>query len=145
MADRCYYCETDRVDHRHGDGHSCGDCCGMHGMLTHPDYKDGEYKWVAKCIKAKNARIAELEAQLAALDWREITETDLPEVGVPVLVVWNGCVQKIAYVRTGIGFACTEGYVWETAYDIGYDPIPDGEVTHYAPLLDPPPAPRSKA
>ena len=66
MADRCYYCETDRVDHRHGDGHSCGDCCGMHGMLTHPDYKDGEYKWVAKCIKAKNARIAELEAQLAA-------------------------------------------------------------------------------
>jgi hypothetical protein len=94
--------------------------------------------------QARHARIAELEEQLAALDWREITEKDLPKVGVPVLVVWNGCVQKIAYVRTEIGFARTEGYVWETAYDIGYDPIPDGEVTHYAPLLDPPSAPARK-
>jgi len=43
-------------------------------------------------------------------------------------------VQKIAYCRTGIGYACADGYVWETAYDIGGDPIPDEEVTHWHPL-----------
>jgi len=75
-----------------------------------------------------------LNERLAELQWREITEQDLPKVGEPVLVVWNGCVQKIAYCRTGIGYACADGYVWETAYDIGGDPIPDEEVTHWHPL-----------
>jgi hypothetical protein len=33
-------------------------------------------------LERANAHIAELEAQLAALDWREITETDLPPLAV---------------------------------------------------------------
>jgi hypothetical protein len=113
-------------------------------MMANLKISDKSALALADQLKKQMRKNAQMRRQLAALDWREITETDLPEVGVPVLVVWNGCVQKIAYVRTKIGFGRTEGYVWETAYDIGCDPIPDGEVTHYAPLLDPPPAPARK-
>ena len=61
--ERCWYCDQlGVVDHKHGTGHSCGDCCATHGGLT----KDMEvYNWVKDCIAAKNARIAELERQLA--------------------------------------------------------------------------------
>ena len=64
IPERCYYCESETVDHKHGGGASCGDCCGMHGMLTAPEYKHGEYQWVDNCIKAKNERIATLTAEL---------------------------------------------------------------------------------
>ena len=65
---RCLYCDQlDVVDHAHvGGQHSCGECCSMHGMLTAPEYDDGEYEWVDKCIMAKNLRIAALEASLKA-------------------------------------------------------------------------------
>ena len=61
--ERCWYCDQlGVVDHKHGTGHSCGDCCATHGGLT----KDMEvYNWVKDCIAAKNAHIAELETQLA--------------------------------------------------------------------------------
>jgi hypothetical protein len=64
MADeRCWYCDQlGVVDHKHGEGASCGDCCATHGALT----EDMEvYNWVKDCIAAKNAHIAELEAHLA--------------------------------------------------------------------------------
>lgn len=63
IPERCYYCDEQNCDHRHGSGSSCGDCCAMHGMLTAPEYKHGEYEWIGKCVKAKNERIAALTAE----------------------------------------------------------------------------------
>ena len=39
----------------------------------------------ARVIAAKDKRISELEAKLAALDWSPITESNLPKVGDEVL------------------------------------------------------------
>ena len=77
--ERCWYCDQlGVVDHKHGTGHSCGDCCATHGGLT----KDMEvYNWVKDCIAAKNAHIAELETQLAeAQKAAEIADAQLHRI-----------------------------------------------------------------
>ncbi len=59
---RCWYCDQlNVVDHKHGSGASCGDCCGMHGSLAHAE--PAAYKWIKECIRAKNERIAAIEAE----------------------------------------------------------------------------------
>jgi gluconate kinase len=70
---RCWYCDQEECDHVHGDGHSCGNCCSMHGGLTFTD--DPAYKWVEQCIRSKNERIAQAEQALSALEAR-ITELE---------------------------------------------------------------------
>lgn len=57
---RCGYCGG-APDHKHGTGHACGDCCAMHGFLTHdPELKDA-YKWVAECFNKHVDTLNELE------------------------------------------------------------------------------------
>ena len=112
-----------------GDG-SC-DHCGCVPAIVMPtslcdECRDG----------VKRAEIA--EAKLAALDWTPITPESLPQTGEKVLIVWSGTVPTVAYHRTGIGFACCEGYQWEPAGIDDSDPIPDDEVTHWMPLPNPP-------
>ncbi len=58
---RCFYCDEQNCDHAHGGGHSCGECCAMHGLICVDCNR--AYKWVEECLIAKNARIARLEAQ----------------------------------------------------------------------------------
>lgn len=78
MADeivkRCWYCDGENVDHKHGAGHSCGDCCGMHGSITE---EEDAYKWVSDCLTAKNQRITALEQQLATVKAGELQQARL--------------------------------------------------------------------
>lgn len=76
-----------------------------------------------------------------ASEWVSVEER-LPQTGECCLVVWSGHVQRVSYRRVGVGFACADGYEWETSDCIGSDPIPDGQVTHWMPLPAPP-EPRS--
>jgi len=66
------------------------------------------------------------------------TSESMPQLGQACLVVWSGRVQEITYRRSGYGYACVDGYAWETAFDTGTDAIPDDEVTHWMPLPLPP-------
>jgi hypothetical protein len=88
--------------------------------------------------------IVALERKLASLDWTPITPENVPQTGALCLIVWADTVQTVAYRRVGLGFACRDGYVWEPAHGEG-DCIPDGEVTHWQPLPNPPehPAPET--
>ena len=69
-----------------------------------------------------------------------LTSDCKPLTGAPCWVVYSGTVQQIAYRRVGIGFACSDGYEWESACDLDTDPIPDNEVTHWMPLPEAPTA-----
>src|ERR1035437_9042794 len=63
---RCFYCDEQNCDHRHAnDSSSCGDCCAIHGLLC-IKCEEG-YKWVERCFKAKNERIASIGAEVARL------------------------------------------------------------------------------
>ena len=67
MADvmKCFYCDGEHVDHRHGAGHACGDCCAMHGAFSDDDVA---YKWIQDCLTAKNKRIALAEQHAEAAE-----------------------------------------------------------------------------
>lgn len=59
--ERCEYCGTLDTDHLHGNGHRCcGNCCALHGMLTHPQYTHGEYDFVERIVAYKNEVLAAL-------------------------------------------------------------------------------------
>ena len=68
------------------------------------------------------------------------TSARMPLTGASCFIVYAGTVQQIAYKRVGIGFACADGYKWETACDLGCAPILDAEVTHWMPMPEPPKA-----
>ena len=65
---RCWYCNKENTDHKHGAGYACGDCCAMHGGLSEDN---DTYMWVKKCLIAKNRHIAALEAENAQLSGEE--------------------------------------------------------------------------
>lgn len=62
----CVYCDGSDCDHKHPDGYSCGSCCAMRGGMAYTDKK--AYAWIEKCLKAKNERIARLEARVRELE-----------------------------------------------------------------------------
>jgi len=66
------------------------------------------------------------------------TSDEPPQTGAECLIVYDGVVQRIAYQRMGMGFACADGYEWRPADEIVCDPIHDSEVTHWRPLPTPP-------
>ncbi len=75
--------------------------------------------------------------------WISVRE-QLPRTGEPVWVVYSGTVQTVAYKRMGKGFACEDGYEWETATAVdGDDTMPDEFVTHWMPIPAPPISERS--
>lgn len=87
----------------------------------------------------ENERLVEqLDEARRLAQWTPITESK-PQTGLPVLIVWSGKPQHIAYARMGIGFDCVDGYEWYTAFDVGRDPIPDDQVTHWMPWPIAPP------
>lgn len=88
----------------------------------------------ARMLKSQQ-EIIEAKSQ----EWISVKDR-LPSTGTNVWVVWSETVQTIAYHRIGLGFACADGYQWEPAEFIDSDPIPDGEVTHWQPLPEPPKA-----
>jgi hypothetical protein len=92
--------------------------------------------------QARHARIAELEAQLAALDWREITETDLPPLAVFLEVFTSEGEIKKAHrelEELADDDMSTPKSMWWSDYE---DQEVHG-VTHFRTYA--PPAPRSKA
>ena len=104
-------------------------CRGCGGVLGIDCYHEEDCMAITADIAQQRPdlqeRVAELEAQLAALDWREITEKDLPKVGDEVLDAETVCVQLVVE-------------------DSGVDDWTELGYTHFRPLA-PPPAPRSKA
>jgi hypothetical protein len=80
-----------------------------------------------KTCNKQRAHIAELEAQLAALDWREITEKNLPDEGCEIWGEENG-IQDYGPEDYESTLAGLREFGW----------------THFRPI-NPPPAPRSKA
>lgn len=80
-------------------------------------------------------------------EWIDVKQ-ELPPTGKWCLVVWNGHVQRVAYKRVGHGFACADGYSWESAIAVGDSVMPDEDVTHWMPYptlrLNPLPATPAK-
>ena len=65
------------------------------------------------------------------------TKLRFPPTGSLCLVFWADAVQGVSYRRVGLGFACEDGYVWESCHGES-DSIPDHEVTYWQPLPEPP-------
>lgn len=65
---------------------------------------------------------------------------EFPPTGVFCWVVWNGYVQRIAYKRVGVGYACKHGYAWESAFEVGESVMKDEDVSHW--MLVPPSPPK---
>ena len=55
----------------------------------------------ARVIAAKDKRISELEAKLAALDWTPITESNLPKVGDEVMRFQADKIRQTVYAVDG--------------------------------------------
>lgn len=105
----CWYCDQDNCDHKHGDGSSCGDCCAMHGGTS----QNRElHQWIYDCLQAKNKRIADLEAQLAALQWRPISKSDLPKVGDEVMDDICMATKKVDAAMAARSYAAWRAYRW---------------------------------
>lgn len=60
----CMYCGGS-PDHKHGQGHACGDCCGAHGAMS-TDTED--YDFVERMRVCSFNRLAQLLETRAALD-----------------------------------------------------------------------------
>jgi hypothetical protein len=90
---------------------------------------DGDGERLVATLVAQREQNIRLEA---AATWISAKDNP-PTTGMACLVVWSGYVQRVAYRRMGLGFACVDGYEWRNDADVDADPIPDGEVTHYRP------------
>jgi hypothetical protein len=64
-----------------------------------------------------------------AVKWISVKDR-MPAYGIPVLVVYHGVVQFVSYSRD-IG-------EWIAANDDGSDHMPEGFVSHWMPLPEPP-------
>jgi hypothetical protein len=98
-------------------------------MMANLKISDKSALALADQLKKQMRKNAQMRRQLAALDWREITETDLPEIGQQVLACFKGQFQWVIFPATMTRH--------QGVFAVGH-----AKPTHWMPMPAPP-APRS--
>jgi NAD(P)H-nitrite reductase large subunit len=101
----CWYCDQlNVVDHKHGTGASCGECCGIHGHILPDSPFDDEdrrevYEWIKGCLSTKNERIDGLIGEVAALQEKFDSMVRLNDAN---LESYNNCARKNATLKAQV-------------------------------------------